>query len=332
MTATDVFLTHDWGTDEKGRNNHGRVTEVNVALKAAGLTTWFDEDKMTGNVVDQMCGGIDRATVVIVFITQRYCDKVGGSAQGDNCKMEFSYACRRRGISNMVAVVMEPRMLNPGNWSGGLGMALGGTLYVNMSEDIRGNMSSLISEIQGRIEGRDYSDPAPKAPLVVTPDPLSILRSGVHTVRFIKAEGVGSGYALAAHNDKRNDISWWTLAHKHRPGDQDEYWNVIPWNEGGKSCFKLEKARNRRSGFMLTAHNDKEGTHIRVLVHKANHNVGDECWDFEPKGANSFAIVKCCNRNVGMKLVCGESRNDESFWVNVDYQNTDHLWKIEISQ
>ena len=42
-----------------------------------------------------MCSGIDGATVVIVFITKRYCDKVGGtSGQEDNCKLEFNYARR----------------------------------------------------------------------------------------------------------------------------------------------------------------------------------------------------------------------------------------------
>jgi len=29
----DVFLTHDWGTDEAGRNNHDRVSQVNTFLK-----------------------------------------------------------------------------------------------------------------------------------------------------------------------------------------------------------------------------------------------------------------------------------------------------------
>jgi hypothetical protein len=31
-----AFLTHDWGADELGRDNHGRVARVNSALKAVG--------------------------------------------------------------------------------------------------------------------------------------------------------------------------------------------------------------------------------------------------------------------------------------------------------
>ena len=40
---TDCFMTHDWGLDELGRNNHERVLKVYTALKAKGITTWFDE-------------------------------------------------------------------------------------------------------------------------------------------------------------------------------------------------------------------------------------------------------------------------------------------------
>ena len=50
--STDVFLTHDWGTDELERQNHARVSCLNTALQAKGLTTWFDEDKMEGFIFD----------------------------------------------------------------------------------------------------------------------------------------------------------------------------------------------------------------------------------------------------------------------------------------
>ena len=46
----DAFLTHDWGDDELGRSNHARVAEVNRLLKAAGFVTWFDEDRMQGDI------------------------------------------------------------------------------------------------------------------------------------------------------------------------------------------------------------------------------------------------------------------------------------------
>jgi hypothetical protein len=44
-SRTDVFLTHDWGT-ELGVDNHARVAQVNRALQNRGLSTWFDSDKV----------------------------------------------------------------------------------------------------------------------------------------------------------------------------------------------------------------------------------------------------------------------------------------------
>lgn len=75
-----MFLTHDWGTDGEGRRTHERVAAVNRALKARGLRTHFDEDRLQGNVVDKMCAGIDDSDVIVVFVSSNYIDKVCGKA------------------------------------------------------------------------------------------------------------------------------------------------------------------------------------------------------------------------------------------------------------
>jgi hypothetical protein len=62
-----VFLTHDWG--EKGVN-HRRVSKVNKILKEKyGLTTWFDEDRMDGDVRTTMTKGIENSMCMVIFIT-----------------------------------------------------------------------------------------------------------------------------------------------------------------------------------------------------------------------------------------------------------------------
>ena len=136
--AFDVFLTHDWGTDEHGRNNHERVALVNAALKRAGLVTWFDEERMQGDIVSQMTDGIDRSSVVLVFVTRNYICKVAGegpNGANDNCKAEFDYACNRKGVERMVAVVMEAGCADTREWRGAVGMRLGGHLYHDLSAD-----------------------------------------------------------------------------------------------------------------------------------------------------------------------------------------------------
>ena len=81
----DCFLTHDWGIDELKRKTHDRVSRVNAMLKARGFITWFDEERMEGNINQQMARGVDYSRAVIVFVTERYMQKVGGEGdRGDD--------------------------------------------------------------------------------------------------------------------------------------------------------------------------------------------------------------------------------------------------------
>ena len=38
---SDVFLSHAWGSSQE---THKKVDKINTALKARGITTWFDTD------------------------------------------------------------------------------------------------------------------------------------------------------------------------------------------------------------------------------------------------------------------------------------------------
>eukprot|EP01031_Cornospumella_fuschlensis_P028943 gene28943-34932_t len=145
---TDVFLTHDWGK-ELGVDNHERVARVNEALKQRGLKTWFDSEKMEGNVKKKMISGIENAFCIVVFITKRYMDKVGSNNAEDNCQLEFNYASRRKTARKMVPVVMEERMRNTADWIGEVGMVLGGSLYVDLSSD--DSFEARMDELHSRI-------------------------------------------------------------------------------------------------------------------------------------------------------------------------------------
>ena len=48
--GTQIFLTHDWGHDELGRDNHERVKRVHSRLRAHGVASWFDEEEMRGDI------------------------------------------------------------------------------------------------------------------------------------------------------------------------------------------------------------------------------------------------------------------------------------------
>ena len=66
----DCFLSHNWGTDAEGRDNHGRVSRVNERLCRAGLSVWFDEVQMKGDIHAQMSEGIDSSVVFVACVTR----------------------------------------------------------------------------------------------------------------------------------------------------------------------------------------------------------------------------------------------------------------------
>eukprot|EP00286_Rhodomonas_abbreviata_P010778 CAMPEP_0181316764 /NCGR_PEP_ID=MMETSP1101-20121128/16071_1 /TAXON_ID=46948 /ORGANISM="Rhodomonas abbreviata, Strain Caron Lab Isolate" /LENGTH=411 /DNA_ID=CAMNT_0023424037 /DNA_START=17 /DNA_END=1252 /DNA_ORIENTATION=- len=163
------FLTHDWGVNEDGSQNHERVKAIHKSLSKRGLRFWFDEVQMKGNIQDQMAAGIDNSKVVIVFVTQRYKDKVSGTDNKDNCKLEFQYAQLQN--KPMLAVVMENRMKDTSKWKGTFGMILGQHLYFDMtrylSNDaaIEQGVTQLIAMINKILpEGEQVEASVPAAP------------------------------------------------------------------------------------------------------------------------------------------------------------------------
>uniref|UniRef100_A0A7M5V3G2 TIR domain-containing protein n=1 Tax=Clytia hemisphaerica TaxID=252671 RepID=A0A7M5V3G2_9CNID len=127
---TDVFLSHDWGEDG---TNHKKVEKINEAIKGLGYVTWFDNERMVGNVREQMANGIENTQCFIAFITKRYHEKVVCGTDRDNCRAEFDYASTK---VPTVAVLLDPSMENTNDWKGNVGLTLGTKLYIDLSGDI----------------------------------------------------------------------------------------------------------------------------------------------------------------------------------------------------
>eukprot|EP00899_Mesostigma_viride_P009184 jgi/Mesvir1/18267/Mv09536-RA.1 len=139
----DMFLTHNWG-DDPGHLNHQMVAAINKRLQSLGFVTWFDEDRMVGNIDHQMMQGINQSKIVLVFLTDRYMEKL--LDPNDNCAQEFSYAANNKGVEKMVPIVMEEALKNQKAWTGMANMKLGRTLFVPMTNEaeVDGNMGKLV--------------------------------------------------------------------------------------------------------------------------------------------------------------------------------------------
>ena len=153
---TDVFLSHDWGKDEYGRDNHQRVSLINDELKARGYITWFDKEKLAGNIDVEMAQGIEQTEGVIAFITRRYYEKVNGENARDNCQKEFQHASEIKTRAKIVPVVMEESMRDATPWKGLVGINIGKEMYVDMSGDIENKaylnqkMELLLRQLQSK--------------------------------------------------------------------------------------------------------------------------------------------------------------------------------------
>jgi hypothetical protein len=147
IIQTDCFLSHNWGENHL---NHERVKKIDLALKKRGLNTWFDENKINGNIRFKMAEGIDNTKCFIAFITRKYRDKVNSIDMKDNCKYEFSYGMNQLGPQNMIPVIMELEMKDSSKWKGELGAALGNMLYIDFSEET--NMEKKYDELFKKIK------------------------------------------------------------------------------------------------------------------------------------------------------------------------------------
>ncbi|KAJ1477636.1 hypothetical protein T484DRAFT_1749965 [Baffinella frigidus] len=131
--GASVYISHEWGRDQEGRDNHDRVRRVYQQLKDLGIAARFDEDELRGNSTSRGRVGIHQATSVGIFLTERYLQKA--SAANDSCKLEFDTALQMHGAERMIVVVMEPRCRPPSAWTGTVGDALAGKTAIDLSVD-----------------------------------------------------------------------------------------------------------------------------------------------------------------------------------------------------
>jgi len=130
-----AFLCHDRGKDSQGRDNHARVMLIKQSLARLGVQTWVDDEEMKGDIDTAACKGIDESGMVLLFITKRFMEKVGGDDERDFCRLEFNYAKGKKTAKKMLCVVMEPELKNPTDWKGAVNMHMGSRLWFDFTTD-----------------------------------------------------------------------------------------------------------------------------------------------------------------------------------------------------
>ena len=69
----DIFITHNWGTDNSYRDNHARCKELANILVNRGYSVWFDNFDIIDNIDKNIIEGINNSKVVLICLTENYC-------------------------------------------------------------------------------------------------------------------------------------------------------------------------------------------------------------------------------------------------------------------
>jgi hypothetical protein len=109
------FLSHAWGKDKQGRDNHRRVSLVAQLLKRNGLDVFFDEWEISKyrNVDEAFVTGMRSSAVAVVFITKDFIDKVSNGDVCESCVAQFNLA---KLAPCIIPVVMDKSLVKPEKW------------------------------------------------------------------------------------------------------------------------------------------------------------------------------------------------------------------------
>ena len=139
---TNYFLSHAWGNDGLGRDNHHRVVSVGKLLMKAGFRVFLDEDNMTGEIKNTMALAISETDVFLVFLTERYVDRIEDDME-NNCKFEWRSASNHRKI--FYPIVMEEKLLDSSAWGNLVNSKCDSSIKSDFSDDLM--LNSCIEKI-----------------------------------------------------------------------------------------------------------------------------------------------------------------------------------------
>jgi hypothetical protein len=138
MTNKDIFLSHAWGTDDNNRNNHSRVKNLSKLLQEKGYSVWLDENDLLGNIDNSIMKGITNSQVVLVCLTEKYCNKINNSvydnSPNDNCYKEWNFCLFKQ--KKIIPIIMEKKMEDIFlNTDGVIQMYLNNVMFINYYDD-----------------------------------------------------------------------------------------------------------------------------------------------------------------------------------------------------
>ncbi|KDO26097.1 hypothetical protein SPRG_08458 [Saprolegnia parasitica CBS 223.65] len=109
QSITDVFVSH-------ATEDASVASAISKTLSNRGIATWAASE--TNHARD---AGLANARCVLVLVTQRYMDDVGGSGNRGQCQREFNAALKQH--KPVIAILLDPApaLRHTANWTGDVG-------------------------------------------------------------------------------------------------------------------------------------------------------------------------------------------------------------------
>lgn len=146
--SKDIFITHNWGLDNQGRDNHIRCKMLAEQLILRGYTVWIDEKDMIKNIDYKIMEGISKSKIVLLCLTEEYCKKISNAINdqkiNDNCYKEWNLILLNS--KKIIPIIMEKNLMQ-NKISYIIQMYINSIFYIDMNESIDKNIDLLCKNI-----------------------------------------------------------------------------------------------------------------------------------------------------------------------------------------
>jgi len=147
----DIFLSHAWGKNELGIDNHEKCKQLCNKLINNGYSVWFDDYEMIGNIDKNIMKGINSCKVVLICLTEKYVNKINDAVilnkPNDNCYKEWNYALFKNKI--IIPIIMEEKMKKIFLHNDGIiQMYLNALMFIDFSINIEDDYECLLRTLK----------------------------------------------------------------------------------------------------------------------------------------------------------------------------------------
>lgn len=147
----DIFISHAWGNDSIGRDNHLRSKKIADFLILNGYSVWFDSYDMYGNIDSSIMSGINKCQIVIICLTEKYFQKINNAVitnkTNDNCYKEWNYTMFKQ--KRIIPIIMDHSSSEVYlNTDGIIQMYLSSCMFINFSENFKDESNILLKTLK----------------------------------------------------------------------------------------------------------------------------------------------------------------------------------------